>query len=61
MGFLEWAIVALVVAVASGALSSTGVARGAALVARVCFGVLLMVATVLFVLVVFGIGTVAGG
>jgi uncharacterized membrane protein YtjA (UPF0391 family) len=59
MGILELALVALVVAIIAGALGFTGVARGAATIAKVLFGVFLLVAVVLFLLLVLGIGIVA--
>lgn len=47
---LTWAIIALVVALVAGALGLTGVARAAGTVAKVLFGVFLVVAVLLFVL-----------
>jgi uncharacterized membrane protein YtjA (UPF0391 family) len=56
MDLLWWAIIALVISVVAGGLGFTGVAAGAGTIARVLFGVFLLIAIVLFVLVVLGIG-----
>lgn len=56
MSLLWWAVIALVVALVAGALGFTGVARGAATVARILFGIFLVIALILFVMVVLGIG-----
>lgn len=56
MDLLWWAIIALVISLVAGGLGFTGVAAGAATIARVLFGVFLLIAIVLFVLVVLGIG-----
>ncbi len=58
MGLLGWAIVALVVSLIAGGLGFTGVARGAATVAKVLFGIFLVVAVVLFILLLLGVGAV---
>lgn len=50
MGLLGWAITALVVALIAALLGFGGVARGAASVAKVLFGLFLVVALVLFIL-----------
>jgi uncharacterized membrane protein YtjA (UPF0391 family) len=50
MDLLGWAIVALVVALAAALLGFTGVARGAATIARVLFSLFIIVAIVLFVM-----------
>ena len=55
---LTWAVVALVVSLIAGALGFTGVAQGAATVAKVLFGLFLVIAILLFTLVVLGIGIV---
>lgn len=55
MGLLELAVVALVIALVAGALGFTGVARGAATVAKWAFGCFLLIALVLFAMVVLGI------
>lgn len=50
MGLLGWAIVALVVALIAGLLGFGGIARGAATIARVLFGLFLLTALILFLL-----------
>ena len=55
MELLTLAIVALVISLVAGGLGFTGVAAGAATVAKVLFGIFLVIALVLF-LVVLGIG-----
>ncbi len=59
MDLLTWAIVALVIAVIAGALGFSGVAQGAATISRILFGVFLIVALILFVMVILGIGVLA--
>ncbi|MEZ4664685.1 MAG: DUF1328 domain-containing protein [Caldilineaceae bacterium] len=59
MDILGWAIVALVVAVIAGALGFSGVARGAATISRVLFGIFLLIAVVLFAMMLLGIGLIA--
>ena len=56
---LAWAVIALVVSLVAGALGFTGVAKGAAIVGKVLFGLFLALAIVLFVLVVLGVSAVA--
>jgi uncharacterized membrane protein YtjA (UPF0391 family) len=56
---LFWAIVALVVALVAGGLGFSGVARGSALIARVLFGIFLVIFLVILLLWVLGIGTAA--
>ena len=56
---LELALAALVISLIAGALGFTGVARGAATVAKVIFGLFLVVAVVLLLLAVLGIGAIA--
>lgn len=56
MDLLMWAIIALVISLIAGAMGFTGVAAGAATVAKVLFGIFLVLAIVLFVLVLLGIG-----
>ena len=55
MDLLGWAIVALVVALVAGGLGFTGVARGAATIAKILFGVFLLIFIVLLILVVLGV------
>jgi uncharacterized membrane protein YtjA (UPF0391 family) len=59
MTLLWWAIIAVVVSVIAGGLGFSGVAAGAATIAKVLFGVFLLIAIVLFVLVALGIGAAA--
>lgn len=58
MSLLWWAIIALVISLVAGALGFTGVARGSATVARVLFGIFLILAIILFIMVVLGIGAI---
>jgi uncharacterized membrane protein YtjA (UPF0391 family) len=55
MDLLVWAIVALVISLIAGGLGFTGVARGAGTIAKVLFGIFLVVAVILFILVVLGV------
>lgn len=56
---IELAIGAVIIALVAGALGFTGVARGAATIAKVVFGVFLVGALVLFLLIMLGISIVA--
>ena len=58
MDLLWWAVIALVIAVIAGALGFTGVARGAATVSRILFGIFLVIAILLFLFVILGIGAI---
>jgi len=58
MNLLMWAVAALVISVVAGLLGFTGIAAGAELIAQVLFGIFLVIAVVLFLLVVLGIGAV---
>lgn len=60
MDLLWWAIIALVISLIAGAMGFTGVAAGAATIARVLFGVFLLIAIIIFALVILGIGAAAG-
>ena len=55
---LKWAIIFLVVSLVAGALGFTGVARGAARIAKVLFAIFLILAVLFFVLLFLGIGAV---
>ncbi|MCC6457811.1 MAG: DUF1328 domain-containing protein [Caldilineaceae bacterium] len=55
MDLLWWAIIALVIAVIAGALGFGGVARGAATISRILFGIFLVIAILLFLAVIFGV------
>jgi uncharacterized membrane protein YtjA (UPF0391 family) len=52
---LEFALAALLIALIAGALGFTGVARTAATVAKLIFGVFLAIAVIIFLLVWAGI------
>lgn len=54
MDLLWWALIALVIALVAGGLGFSGVARGAATVSRVLFGIFLVVAVVLLLVTLFG-------
>ena len=58
MDLLIWAVIALVISAVAGALGFSGVARGAATVAKWLFGIFLVIALEIFVLVLLGIGAV---
>lgn len=55
MSLLGWAITAFVVALIAGLLGFTGIAKGAALIAKILFGIFILVAVVvlLFALALF--------
>ena len=59
MDLLWWAIIALVVALIAGGLGFTGVARGAATISRILFGIFIIIAVILFIMVILGIGAIA--
>lgn len=59
MDLLWWAVIALVVALVAGGLGFTGVARGAATISRILFGIFIVIAIILFIMVVLGIGAIA--
>ena len=54
MDLLWWAVIALVISVIAGALGYSGVARGAATIAKVLFGIFLVIAILLFLFVILG-------
>lgn len=58
MELLGWAIVAFVISLVAGALGFTGVARGAASIAKILFGIFLIIAVILFALVILGISAI---
>jgi uncharacterized membrane protein YtjA (UPF0391 family) len=58
MGLLTWAIIALVVSIIAGAMGFTGVASGAKSIAKVLFGIFLIIALILFLLLVLGTNVV---
>lgn len=49
MSLLGWALIAVVVAVVAAVMGFGGIARGAATVARLLFGVFLVIAVVLLI------------
>jgi uncharacterized membrane protein YtjA (UPF0391 family) len=55
MGLLGWAIIALVISIIAAGAGFTGVAAGAATIARVLFGIFLLIAVVLFTMLLLGI------
>ncbi len=55
MGILELAIAALIIAVIAGMLGFSGVAAGAATVAKWLFGIFLVLAVVFFIMLALGI------
>jgi uncharacterized membrane protein YtjA (UPF0391 family) len=59
MDLLWWAVIALVVSLIAGGLGFGGVARGAATVSKILFGIFLVIAIILFVMVILGIGAIA--
>jgi uncharacterized membrane protein YtjA (UPF0391 family) len=56
MTMLGFAIGALIISLIAGALGFTGVAHAAASVDKIVFGVFLVIAVILFVLLALGIG-----
>ncbi len=59
MDLLWWAIIAFVVSLIAGGLGFAGVSQGAATIAKVLFGIFLVIALILLVLFVLGIGAIA--
>lgn len=59
MDLLGWAIVAFVISLIAGALGFGGVARGAATIAKVLFGIFLVIALILLVLALLGVSILA--
>jgi len=57
---LRWALIFLVISLVAGALGFTGVARGAGTIAKVLFGIFLVLAVLFFVLLVLGVELIAG-
>jgi uncharacterized membrane protein YtjA (UPF0391 family) len=55
---LSWAIIALVISLVAGALGFSGVASGAGKIAKVLFGVFLLIAGVLFLLFILGVSII---
>ncbi|CAN5879264.1 hypothetical protein BH23PLA1_BH23PLA1_06080 [soil metagenome] len=59
MDLIWWAVIAFVVAMVAGALGFTNVAAGASTIGRVLFGIFLIIALIILVMVVLGVGAVA--
>ncbi len=55
MGLLELVIIAVVISVLAGALGFTGVAKGASSIAKITFGIFLVIAIILFALLALGV------
>jgi uncharacterized membrane protein YtjA (UPF0391 family) len=53
MELLEWALIAFVVAVVAAVFGFSGIAKGAATIARFLFGLFLVAALVLLILSIF--------
>lgn len=56
MDLLTMAIIAFVISIIAGAMGFSGVARGTATAARVFFGIFLLIAIILVVMVLLGLG-----
>lgn len=55
MTLLKWALIAFVISLIAGALGFTGIASGAASLARILFGLFLVIAIVI-VVIAFAVG-----
>lgn len=58
MSLLTWAIIALVVSLIAGGLGFSGVAQGAASISKILFGIFLVIAILLFIFVILGVGAI---
>ncbi|RIK44911.1 MAG: DUF1328 domain-containing protein [Chloroflexi bacterium] len=58
MDLLGWALIALVISLIAGALGFTGLAQGAATIAKVLFGIFLVAAVILFIMAMAGISLI---
>lgn len=58
-GLLTWALIFFLVAIVAAVFGFTGVARGAATVARVLFGIFLFIFLLLLILALLGVGAAA--
>ena len=56
---LKWAVIFLVISLVAGAFGFTGLARGAASIAKLFFLIFLIIALLFFVLLFLGVGAVA--
>ena len=59
MGLLGWALIAFVVSLVAGALGFGNIAAGASTISRVLFGIFLVIALILLVLALLGVGAVS--
>lgn len=59
MGLLELAIVAFIISLIAGAFGFTDIAEGAQTIAKVLFGIFLVLAILLLILVALGISIIA--
>lgn len=55
MDLLKWAIILALIAIAAGWLGFGGIARGASTLAKILFGIFLVIA-VIIILVIVGVG-----
>ena len=56
---LRWAFIFLIIALIAGALGFSGVASGAATIAKILFAAFLIIAAIFLILALIGIGAVA--
>jgi uncharacterized membrane protein YtjA (UPF0391 family) len=52
---LKWTLIFLVISIVAGALGFTGIAQGAATIAKILFGLFLILAILFFILLLTGI------
>jgi uncharacterized membrane protein YtjA (UPF0391 family) len=55
---LQWAVIAFIISLAAGALGFSGVAKGASTVAKWLFGIFLVIAIILGLLVILGLNII---
>jgi uncharacterized membrane protein YtjA (UPF0391 family) len=58
MSLLWWAVIALVISLIAGGLGFSGIAQGSATIAKILFGLFLIIAVLLFIFVILGIGAI---
>ena len=58
MGLIELAVIAFIISLIAGALGFSGVSEGFATIAKVLFGIFLVIALILILLFALGIGLV---
>lgn len=56
---LKWAFIFLIIALVAGGLGFTGIASGAATIAKILFAAFLIIALLFLILAIVGIGAVA--